>query len=87
MEEYFRAATGDENVIREVHLDRNGLKDKGLANLLRGIAKGDDNNVTKLAIFNNEMGPETLVVLKKYYLEDIKSLSLGNVKMDSNIKA
>jgi len=45
------------------------------------------NRVEKLSIFNNEIGEASLAVLKKYYLEDIKSLSLGNITMSSTIRA
>ena len=43
MEVYFAASTGQTEIIKELHLDRNGLNDRGLANLLRGIAMGESN--------------------------------------------
>ena len=41
----------------EVHLDRNGLKDAGLAAVLRGLAIGNGQiTIQKISIFNNEIG-------------------------------
>ena len=37
LEEYFKTSNNCEEKIREVHLDRNGLSDSGLSNLLRGL--------------------------------------------------
>jgi hypothetical protein len=88
LEQYFRFAQGQEEIISEIHLDRNGLKDSGLANLLRGIAQGAGNrHIQKLSIYNNEIGPESLEVLREYYLEYVSCLSLGNVKIAPEIRA
>jgi Ran GTPase-activating protein (RanGAP) involved in mRNA processing and transport len=83
---YFECAQGEEEEIHEVHLDRNGLRDKGLAVLLKSLASGRKNHVKTLSIFNNEVGQETLKVLAEYYLEDIVSFNLSDVKIDPEVR-
>jgi Ran GTPase-activating protein (RanGAP) involved in mRNA processing and transport len=84
LEEYFKTNDNPKELIKEVHLDRNGLSDQGLSNLLRGI--GDSKKVQKLSIFNNELGPETLKVLTDLYFESLTSLAIKNVKMSPEVR-
>ena len=41
LEQYFKYSQCQDETILEVHLDRNGLKDAGLAAVLRGLAIGN----------------------------------------------